>query len=119
MNPYVSLEQAKSLKEAGYDQTVEKTRKHYIRFRDLKSMFIATEISKGLWIAGDDFTEDSDITERYAAPTVEEIMLEMAKGKESIEALDKAFIAWMWIKHGNEDLKEALVKAFEALKERS
>ena len=117
MNPHVSLEQAKRLKEAGYDQAVEKTRKHYIRFRDLKSMFIATEISKGLWIAGDDFTEDSDITERYAAPTVEEMMT--ALRHQSLEIYADGDGNWFVNNNYDPDLKEALVKAFEALKERS
>ena len=51
MNPYVSLEQAKQLKEAGYDQTIEKTDKHYILLKN-KHLHLTNRIDD-FWNPGD------------------------------------------------------------------
>jgi len=101
MNPYVSWEQAKRLKKAGYDQAVEKTRKHYIKPAQFATILLTSDIFD-YW----------DETKRYAAPTVEEMM--MAIGTTSKFRWD-ALYAWI---HEKADLKESLVNAFEALKER-
>ena len=106
MNPWVSLEQAKLLKEYGYDQAAEKTDMHYIITRSSGDIWLTDNVTEDLHYIGDS----------YAAPTVEEMMI--ALRHQSLEI--RAYRGANWYVNGNydTDLKESIVQAFEALKKK-
>ena len=119
ISAHVSLDYARRLKDAGYDQRSDKTRTFYIRTGGSAGLFPAVYAGKGLWLSGDDFSEDYDVLERYAAPTVEEMLDALKEHKPELWASGDG--EWWLDLHRSSAvsfpcLREVLVRGFEQLK---